>query len=293
MALLSRIKTWVSEVLTASDLNAEFDNIINNGLKASKIVGSSADTTAMQSVTDPGELGTESLASDVEGEIKRLRSMIKEITGEAQWYVSASNSLASIEAQFPVQTADIGDLQVTTGKLAADAVTGAKIADDQIDSEHYVADSIDTEHYAPGSIDATALASSCVTDAKVNDVSVSKISDIGANGNGSGSTSSNTTLVSASSLTVSGNICVVIGARGTSGSATILEESGGAFSVTIVVKRDSTVLYTRNISAGVAITEPIIVIDTGGSGAHTYSIAKSSGSGTIDYNLAIQAFHVS
>lgn len=28
---LSRIKTWIAEVLTYSDLNAEFDNIINNG----------------------------------------------------------------------------------------------------------------------------------------------------------------------------------------------------------------------------------------------------------------------
>lgn len=28
---LSRIKTWIAEVLTFSDLNAEFDNIINNG----------------------------------------------------------------------------------------------------------------------------------------------------------------------------------------------------------------------------------------------------------------------
>lgn len=28
---LSRIKTWIAEVLTFSDLNAEFDNILNNG----------------------------------------------------------------------------------------------------------------------------------------------------------------------------------------------------------------------------------------------------------------------
>lgn len=28
---LSRIKTWIAEVLTYADLNAEFDNIINNG----------------------------------------------------------------------------------------------------------------------------------------------------------------------------------------------------------------------------------------------------------------------
>mgnify|MGYP003627654470 FL=1 len=28
MAGLSRVKTWISEVLTAGDLNAEFDNLI-------------------------------------------------------------------------------------------------------------------------------------------------------------------------------------------------------------------------------------------------------------------------
>ena len=45
-----------------------------------------------------------------------------------------------------IDTAHIGDLQVTTGKIAADAVTGAKIADDAVDSEHYVDGSIDTAH---------------------------------------------------------------------------------------------------------------------------------------------------
>lgn len=29
---LGRVKTWIAEVLTASDLNAEFNNILNNAL---------------------------------------------------------------------------------------------------------------------------------------------------------------------------------------------------------------------------------------------------------------------
>ena len=33
-ATFSRVKTWIAEVLTASDLNAEFDNILNNLLPA-------------------------------------------------------------------------------------------------------------------------------------------------------------------------------------------------------------------------------------------------------------------
>ena len=31
---LSRIKTWIAEILTASDLNAEYDNILNEGAKS-------------------------------------------------------------------------------------------------------------------------------------------------------------------------------------------------------------------------------------------------------------------
>ena len=68
-----------------------------------------------------------------------------------------------------IKTAYIEDLNVTTGKLAADAVTGAKIADDSIDSEHIVADSLDTEHYAAGSVDTTALGADAVTGAKIAD----------------------------------------------------------------------------------------------------------------------------
>lgn len=89
MGLLARIKVWVSgEILTASDLNAEFDNVLDNGLVNDKITGSSADVTAMRVVVDPGEVGTESLASSNDGEIKRLRNMIKEITNKTQWYES-------------------------------------------------------------------------------------------------------------------------------------------------------------------------------------------------------------
>jgi hypothetical protein len=58
MGLISRIKTWVSgETLTASDLNAEFNNVINNMIPAS-IEDSSATATAMRATTDPYPGGT-------------------------------------------------------------------------------------------------------------------------------------------------------------------------------------------------------------------------------------------
>jgi len=96
MALLSRIKIWVTgEILTASDLNAEFDNIIDSGLTNVNIIGSSADVTAMRVVVDPGEVGSESLASNNTGEVQRLRNLIKEITGKTQWYETPPFNLAN------------------------------------------------------------------------------------------------------------------------------------------------------------------------------------------------------
>ncbi len=91
-----RVKTWTStEDVTASDLNAEFDNILNN-LTAANIDDFSATVSQMQSTVDPGEVGTESLATSVAGEIQRLRKLIAEITGEDEWYESPAASLISL-----------------------------------------------------------------------------------------------------------------------------------------------------------------------------------------------------
>jgi len=65
-----------------------------------------------------------------------------------------------------IDTAHIGDAQITTAKLAADSVTGAKIADDQINSEHYVDGSIDTAHIADAQITTAKIADGAVTSAK-------------------------------------------------------------------------------------------------------------------------------
>jgi len=91
----SRIKTWIAEVLTASDLNAEFDNIINN-LDPDGIDDASATEGAMQAVADPYPASVSSLATNLRGEFQRLRYLIKQITGEAQWYIDPDVSLATI-----------------------------------------------------------------------------------------------------------------------------------------------------------------------------------------------------
>lgn len=96
---ISRVKVWVAlEVLTAADLNAEFNNIINN-LAPENIDDFAANVTEFQTTTDPGEIGTESLPTDLSGELARLRFLIQEITGTTQWYESPPRSLSSLQDQ--------------------------------------------------------------------------------------------------------------------------------------------------------------------------------------------------
>lgn len=94
-ATFSRLKNWIAEVLTNEDLNAEIDNILNN-LGPAGVDDYSTNTAQMQSTADPGEVGSESLATTLAGEIQRLRQMIKEITGENQWYESPIASLLGL-----------------------------------------------------------------------------------------------------------------------------------------------------------------------------------------------------
>lgn len=130
MALFSRIKVWVTgEVLTAADLNGEFDNLLNNFIPTS-IVGYSANVGQMQTTASPGDPGTESLATNVAGELTRLRYMIQNITKGAQWYASDLENwiTASMLASDAISGAAIPDGAITTAKLADGAVTAAKQA---------------------------------------------------------------------------------------------------------------------------------------------------------------------
>lgn len=62
----------------------------------------SNDVGEMQTTTNPGGVGSESFATDLSGELARIRYMIKLITGQAQWYVDPGLTLAA--AQFPSGT---------------------------------------------------------------------------------------------------------------------------------------------------------------------------------------------
>lgn len=95
-SLQARIKTWTStEDVTASDLNAEFNNVLL-AMQPLLMDDYSTDVTQMQVMTDPGEVGSESKATTLAGEIARLRKLISEITGETQWYESPVASLTGL-----------------------------------------------------------------------------------------------------------------------------------------------------------------------------------------------------
>lgn len=115
-ALFSRIKVWVSaEDVVYSDLNAEFDNLLNN-LTAANVDDFSTNVSQMQSTTDPGEVGSESLATSVAGEIARLRHLIKEITGETQWYTSPDASISTLASLLGT---GLQDNRIASGRVRA------------------------------------------------------------------------------------------------------------------------------------------------------------------------------
>jgi hypothetical protein len=99
--IFSRLKTWVAgEVLTHSDLNAEFDNLIANG-QADKLDGVSHNLSEMQSSEDPAPSGTPDVVQpiSISDEIKRIRYAINRIVGKTNWYEAPARSLENFFAK--------------------------------------------------------------------------------------------------------------------------------------------------------------------------------------------------
>lgn len=198
MAIFSRVKTWVSnEVLTASDLNAEFDNLLTN-TKPSSIEDYSTNTSEMQSSADPGGVGSESLATSLAGEIQRLRYKVKQIIGGAQWYSTPDFDLTgtlgtSNIADSAITSAKIADGTIATGDIADGAITEAKIGSNAVTSAKIATDAVGSSQIAAGAVGSSELASSAVTAAKVADGSSFVVS--------SGTRSTDGTIISVTSTT--------------------------------------------------------------------------------------------
>lgn len=96
-----------------------------------------------------------------------------------------------------IATANIQDLAVTTGKLAANAVTTAKITDANVTADKLASNAVTTAKITDASVTADKLASNSVTTAKITDanvtlaklasasVSAPKLDGVGKNGSGS------------------------------------------------------------------------------------------------------------
>lgn len=81
-------------ILTGSIYNADHENHITFGTPGG-LDDYSTNVGQMQSSVDPGELGTESLPTDLAGEIQRIRKIITEITGKTYWYESPGTSIVA------------------------------------------------------------------------------------------------------------------------------------------------------------------------------------------------------
>lgn len=88
-ATFNRVKTWIAEVLTSSDLNAEFDNILNNFTPAG-MDDASVNLAAMRTQRD---VTGASLATDGAEEFHGLRFQFDSIIGKDYWYEAADTSL--------------------------------------------------------------------------------------------------------------------------------------------------------------------------------------------------------
>ena len=82
-------------VLTAAIYNADHQNHIDNEIPT-MMDDYSSNAAQMQSTADPYPAAVESLATTLAGELERIRYVIKQITGEAQWYIDPDTDLTSL-----------------------------------------------------------------------------------------------------------------------------------------------------------------------------------------------------
>ena len=119
-SIFNRVKTWATkEKLLSADLNAEFDNILDN-LVPDQVDDFSSNASQMQQTVDPGEVGTESLATTTAGELERLRFTIAEIKGSdsAEWYSSSLTDISEIRAALG---SALDSNRLVSGRVRADS----------------------------------------------------------------------------------------------------------------------------------------------------------------------------
>lgn len=113
-ATFPRLHVWgQNETILPVDLNAEFDNILNN-LTFEGLDDYELNVTQMQKQTSPGDLGTEVLATSGAGELERIRFVLARLLGTTYWYqgsaisLAQANTLLNLAANIPSNRIDSG-----------------------------------------------------------------------------------------------------------------------------------------------------------------------------------------
>lgn len=136
MAVISQYQVVIAgQTITAALWNAMELNIINNGLIPTGIEDISSNDSAMQTTVDPYPSAATSKATDLAGEIQRIRYQLDLIIGLTYWYEDPSVSLEDLDTHdhsavgAQIVTAGIADNAVTNAKLDSNAVipTGTKM----------------------------------------------------------------------------------------------------------------------------------------------------------------------
>lgn len=156
-ALYSHTTRATGTTLTAAIYNSDHQNHIDNGVPA-QIDDYSASAGQMQSTADPGEVGTESLATSLAGELERLRFAIAELktavgaAGGAKWYstLSAATIAAAVNGNLYTAKGDVlvASAAATAVKKAAPA-NGLSFVADSSQSDGWAAQKTYPRNYAP------------------------------------------------------------------------------------------------------------------------------------------------
>ena len=100
----SRVKTWSSgHTLDASDLNAEFDNIITYSTPAG-LDDASATEVAMRVTVDPYPAAAVSLATSLEEELQRIRKALNELPNDQKIIITTEKDYVRsfIDVDLPI-----------------------------------------------------------------------------------------------------------------------------------------------------------------------------------------------
>lgn len=115
-------------ILTADIYNADHQNHIDNAIPT-MFDDYSSGVAQMRTQTDPGEVGTESLATSLAGEVERIRFAVADAKGTTYWYETPTTTLVALATNALLKTlVDAkGDLLAAS---AADTVTRLAVGTD-------------------------------------------------------------------------------------------------------------------------------------------------------------------